>query len=160
MVYKFQCDVKTLDMWKLSMYQIYNSMAGTCNVIFSVAVILLTIHFYADAGDMVKILLIAACLLFPVIQPVCIYVRAGIQVAALPDNVVYAFDNKGIYIETENARDFTEWSKIKSIKKAAGMFIIFADTSKGYIITNRVLGDKKDDFIKFVTDRIAGTRRI
>lgn len=158
MVYKFQCDVKTLDMWKLSMYQIYNSMAGTCNVIFSVAVILLTIRFYADAGNMAKILLIAACLLFPVIQPLCIYVRAGIQAAALPDNVVYAFDNKGIYIETENAGDFTAWSKIKSIKKAAGLLIIFADTSKGYIITNRVLGDKKDDFIKFVTDRIVGTR--
>lgn len=155
MVYKFQCDVKTLDMWKLSMYQIYNSMAGMCNVIFSVAVILLTIHFYADAGDMVRMLLLAACLLFPVIQPVCIYVRARIQVASLPADMVYAFDNKGIYIETENARDFTEWSKIKSIKKAAGLLIIFAGNSQGYIITNRALGDKREDFIKFVTDRIS-----
>ena len=73
MVYKFKCDVKASDLWKLSMYTTYHSFLGVCNIVFAVAMFLLAFRFFGHSTWVVRIILIGLCMIFPVFQPLGTY---------------------------------------------------------------------------------------
>lgn len=144
MNYKFRCDTNAVDLWKLTMYNTYHSLAGTCNVVFTVAMMIVTIALWNKAGDAVLILLMVGCVLFPVFQPIGIYIKARQQVSALPSNMEIAFDHAGVHVKTETEHSDLKWNQIKSIRKVPNMLIIFSSNTHGFMLTNRALGNQKD----------------
>ncbi len=52
MAYRYESKIRPLDFWLLSMYHTYHSMVGMCNIVFGVAMILLTYRFWAQAGQL------------------------------------------------------------------------------------------------------------
>lgn len=144
MNYKFQCDTKAFDLWLLTMYNTYHSLAGICNVIFTVAMVIVTVTFWNKAGDAVLILFLIGCVLFPILQPVGIYVKAKQQVATLPKDMQIAFDHAGVHVTTGTESSDLKWNQIKSVKKAPNMLIIFSSNTHGFMLTNRALGNKKE----------------
>ena len=87
MVYKFKCDVKASDLWKLSMYTTYHSFLGVCNIVFAVAMFLLAFRFFGHSTWVVRIILIGLCMIFPVFQPLGTYGYACRQLEELPKNL-------------------------------------------------------------------------
>ena len=43
MEYKFNCDVKASDLWKMSMVRTYRSFLGVINIVFTVSMIAMTV---------------------------------------------------------------------------------------------------------------------
>ena len=76
MTYQFKSEVTAGDFWKLTMSRTYRSVAGVCNMVFTVAMILFTAKFFRTSGDLMQMLMLFGCLLFPVIQPIAIYLKA------------------------------------------------------------------------------------
>lgn len=153
MTYQFKSEVTAGDFWKLTMNRTYRSMAGVCNLVFTVAMILFTVRFFRTSNDLLQVLMLFGCLLFPVIQPIAIYLKAKGQVRAMPKGVELAFDEKGLHVTMDTQHENIEWNKLR-VAKQPGMMIVFSDARHGYMLTNRVLGTQKDAFYAFAEARI------
>lgn len=153
MTYQYKCEVRAMDFFRLSMRQTYHSMAGMCNLVFTVAMILLAAKFWNQSNDILQVLMLLGCLLFPVVQPIAVYMKAKGQAAASPKGVELAFDDSGLVVTAGEAKERLGWSRLRVIKQP-NMIIVFSDARHGYMLTNRVLGNEKDDFFSFAQSRI------
>jgi hypothetical protein len=156
MTYKFEYQTTANDFFRLSMYYVYGSIVGICNIIFTIAMILLTIKMWDNMNGVMRIMLLFASFLFPVLQPTVIYIRAKKRVAMLPKNMQISFDEKGIHIQNENQSSELKWSTIKRISKKPSMLIIFSTTTHGFILTNRVLGKQREEFYTYLLSNVKG----
>lgn len=154
MKYKFTYQTTAFDLWQLSMYGIYSSMVGVCNMIFTVAMVLLTAKFWSDVNSFMKILFIIAICLFTVIQPAVVYMRAKRQVATVPHDMEISFDDHGIHVKTEKQSSDLKWNTIKGVSKKPSMIVIFSTTKHGFVLTNKVLGKQKEAFYDYVISKI------
>ncbi|MEW9124953.1 MAG: YcxB family protein [Thermotaleaceae bacterium] len=154
MKYTFIYRTTAFDLWQLSMYGIYGSMVGVCNIIFTVAMLLLSAKFWGDVNSFMKILFIIAISLFTVIQPAAIYMRAKRQALAVSQDVELSFDDSGIHINTDKQNSDLKWNTIKGVSKKPSMIVIFSTTKHGFVLTNKVLGKQKEAFYDYVVSRI------
>lgn len=153
MTYQFKSEVSALDLWILTMRRTYHSMAGICNFVFTVAMVLLAAKFWKQSGDIIQVLLLFACLLFPVIQPIGIYLKAKGQARALPKEMELKFDEAGLHVTVGMQHENICWNRIR-VAKEPNMILIFSDARHGYMLTNRMLGAEKEAFFSFASSKI------
>ena len=79
MEYQYKCRITAWDFFRLTMRQTYRSMAGMCNLVFTVAMIVLAAKFWSQSGEILQVLMLIGCLLFPVIQPAAIMRKPGVR---------------------------------------------------------------------------------
>ncbi|MBS4535635.1 YcxB family protein [Clostridium sp. D2Q-14] len=154
MKYKFTYQTTALDLWKLSMYYTYGSIVGVCNIIFTVAMIILTGNFWGDVNIFLKILLIMGSCLFTVIQPIIVYMRAKKQIAKVSQDMEIGFDDNGIHVKSKNQSSDLKWKSIKGAYKKPSMIVIYSTAKRGFILTNKVLGKQKEEFYDYVISKI------
>ena len=154
MEYKYICDVKASDLWKMAMVRTYKSVVGVVNIVFTVALVLLTISFWSESAGIIKSLLIFGCLLFPVIQPLATYGMSVKQLEDLPRDMELTFNEKGVHVETGGKTQNILWKNISNAIKRKNMIIIMSDDRHGYMLTDRVLGKEKDAFYDFLCSKI------
>ncbi len=153
MEYRFKCEVTAMDFWKLVMQRTYRSTVGVCNLIFTAAMIVLAFRFWDTAADFYKALILTGCLLFPVIQPVVVYGQSKKQAVSVPKGMELGFDDRGIHVDTQEDTAMIPWDKVKNIVQEFHMIIIFSDSAHGYILTDRILGEMKEPFYRYVVSR-------
>lgn len=154
MRYQYQSKVRAVDFWALSMYRTYHSLVGVCNIVFGIAMILLTVRFWNQASDVMQAILFFACLLIPVIQPLGVYLKAKAQVSVIPQGTELVFAEDGIHVTLGNEKEKIRWDKVRGIRKEAGIVIVYTDANHGYMLTNHVLGSEKEDFYRYVEAHI------
>lgn len=148
MHYRYQCKVRAIDLWRLSMYHTYHSFIGVCNIVFGVAMFLLTFRFWNQVGDLLQTLLFLACLLIPVIQPLGVYLKAKTQTALIPQETELLFEEKGILVTLGDKNELIRWNRVKNVVRETGMIIIYTDERHGYMLTDKVLGSEKEAFYR------------
>lgn len=154
MRYQYRSKIRPIDFWALSMRRTYRSLVGMCNIVFGVAMIVLTLRFWNQANDIVQTLLFLACLLIPVIQPLGVYLKAKVQVSVIPQGTELAFGENGIHVTLNGEQEFIAWNKVKGVRKEGRMVIVYTDANHGYMLTNRVLGSERDEFYQYVKAHI------
>ncbi|WP_070000337.1 YcxB family protein [Cellulosilyticum sp. I15G10I2] len=153
MKYTFTYRTTAYDLWQLSMYSIYGSMIGICNIIFTVAMLLLGIRFWEDVNSFVKILLIVAVCLFTIIQPAAIYMRAKKQVSAVSHDTEIGFNDHGIHVKAGTQTSELKWRMVKGISKKPGMVVILLVTKHGFVLKDKVLGRQKEDLYNYIISK-------
>ena len=156
MEYKYMCDVKPVDIWKMAMIRTYKSPVGVVNIVFTVAMILLTLKFFGTSSDLLRILMIFGCLVFPVIQPLATYGMSVKQLEDLPKDMELTFNDKGVHVMAGDKSEDIKWNRIANAIKRNNMIVVMSDDSHGYMFTNRVLGDQKEEFYNFLCSKIRG----
>ena len=154
MEFRFKNDTKPIDFWLLSMSHTYHSMVGVCNIVFTGAVTVATFKLWGRIHDLLEVLLLFGCLLFTVIQPILVYLRAKAQVAGIPRNMELRFDEKGLHVTVGEQRESIPWKKIKNITEERNMIIVRSDERHGYILTNRALGSEREAFLDFLKQKM------
>lgn len=155
MRYKYKCSVTAHDCWLLYMNRIYHSMVGVCSLVFAASMIALTVRFWAESSIGVRVLLIAGCLLVPVVQPLGTYLRARRQAAQIPSDLELWFGDAGIYVQTGGKTENIGWKTISRVAKDHNMVIILTGDGRGYLLPNRVLGADRDAFYQYLASRIS-----
>lgn len=151
MKYKYTYRNTAGELWQLSMYYTYGSVVGMCNLIFTAAVIALTINKWNTVSSVWRFLLLLACCLFTVIQPLVVWKKAEKQAAGISRDTEMEFGDAGIRIRVGDENSAIPWTAVKKISKKPTMIILFSDTTHGYVLTNRVLGKDRDAFYNYVT---------
>ena len=149
MRYKYTYRTTARDLWQLSMYYIYGSLAGLCNIIFTVAAFALGFSRWDQAQGIVRCLIVLGCCLFTVIQPLMIYAKAK-------KDTQVSIDDNGLYIRVGDDTSQLPWKSVKRISRKPAMIIIFSDTTHGFIFTNRVLGNEKEEFYRYASSKVEG----
>lgn len=155
MKYAYTYRTTALDLWQLSMYYTYGSIVGVCNVIFTVAMLVLIITQWGNAGTLLRCLLIMGFFLFPVFQPLVVYGKARRQASAIKEDTTAVFDARGVHVTVGGQSSDTVWKQIKRVSRKPTMMIVFTDTTHGLILTNRILGAEKDEFYGFVSSHMS-----
>ena len=156
MRYKYTYRTTARDLWQLSMYYIYGSLAGLCNIIFSVAAFALGFSRWDQAQGIVRCLIVLGCCLFTVIQPLMIYAKAKKQAAGIAQDTQVSIDDNGLYIRVGDDTSQLPWKSVKRISRKPAMIIIFSDTTHRFIFTNRVLGNEKEEFYRYASSKVEG----
>lgn len=154
MEFRFDNKITALDVWKLSMHHIYRSVAGVCNIVFSIAIILLTVKFWDSVNEGVMLMLLFACTLFPIVQPLMVYKRAKRQIATLPKDMVIEINETGLHVTGHNQKSHIPWNRIRRVIKEYGMIVLTAEDNRGYMLTDKTLGEHKESFLQFVESKI------
>ena len=154
MKYQFKMDISASELFYITMSRTYRSLAGTVNIVFTVAMFILAFKFLGTANMFYKILIIFGCLLFPVIHPLAIYGQSIKQKESMPEGVVLGFDDRGMHVEHGDKHEDIPWSRIPKVIKQKNMVIVMSDKLHGYMLTDRVLGDKKEEFYNFALGKI------
>lgn len=154
MRYQYTYRTTALELWQLSMYYTYGSMVGVCNIVFTVAVLALTVARWGVSGAGMRVLLVLGLCLFTVIQPLLVYLRARRQAAGITQDTTASFGDGGIHIQVGEQFSDIKWSSIKKISRKPTMIIIFSDTTHGFLLTDRVLGADKEAFYGYITSKI------
>lgn len=135
------------------MYNMYRSMIGTCNIVFSVAMVLLTIRFWNETNIFLRLLMIFACCIFTIIQPIAVYFKSKKQEESLPKNMTIKFDDSGVHVRSDKAKSDIQWKNIKSVVRKLNMIIVFSTTTHGFILTNNMIGLEVDSFYDFLISK-------
>ena len=101
-----------------------------------------------------KCLLIFAVCLFPLIQPLVVYLRARKQAKSMPKNVHLEFDDKGMHVSVGDQKEDIDWDSVAGITKKPTLMVVFSSARHGYLLTNKMLGEQKEDFYKFILSKL------
>lgn len=156
MEYRYKSEVKALDLWKMAMQRTYRSLAGMVNIVFTVAMVFLMIRYFGSVSDGLRGFMLFGLLLFPVIQPLCIYGMSVKQLEDMPKDMELTFNDSGVLVETQGKSETLRWSRISNAIKRNNMIIVMSDENHGYMLTNRVLGDEKESFFEYLCTKIKG----
>lgn len=153
-MFNFTYRLKSGDLWQLSMYYIYGSLVGLCNVIFTAAAFVLLVVRWSAFGIPLRCVLIFCCCIFTVFQPLAVWLRARRQAASFKEDTHLAIDSQGIHVTQGDKKDFVPWKKIKKISKKPTMIVVFSDTTHGYVLMNRTLSSSRDEFYRYAAARM------
>ena len=154
MDYTFKSNITPFDLWRLSKRRTYRSVIGVCNIVFTVAIIILTGKFFYQANDILQVLMFLGCILFPVLQPFAVYLKAKGQAAVIPRDMELHFDERGLHVAVGQQRETIPWSKMRGIVREYKMLILFSDARHGYMLSDRMLGREKESFYQAVKEKI------
>lgn len=154
MKFKYTYRNTGFELWQLSMYYMYGSMVGVCNIIFTAAALALTVSRWGSAGAGMRAFMILGCCLFTIIQPYIVYIKAKRQARGINEDTGLEFDGQGIHISLGGRRSDVKWDTIKKVSRKPSMIIVFSDTTHGFVLTNRILGKERDAFYQFVSSKV------
>ncbi len=153
MEYSYRYKIKPSDLWQARMYYAYASYLATVNIICIFASIVLIIAFWKNAEPWVRLILLLFLSLFTVIQPLFIYHDCKKQLKGRDDEIQLSFRDDGFTIRAQGKSETHPYSDIISFTVRPTLVIIYTGNNQGYILTNRVLGGTRKDFIKFVKEK-------
>lgn len=134
---KATVSLKAADMFCFLMHYSYASAAGVIGLAFSLFCFVLLVMKYTELEISYIVLLLVCALLFTVINPFMLWLRAKKQVStspALKQPVEYEFDAQGIHMSIENEKADLKWKEIYKIKKIAGRYIFYINRMRSNIV--------------------------
>ena len=112
-------------------------------------------------------MLIICFLLFPVIEPIIIYLKSISHAKKIKDieinmeftDVTIVTDEK-VLLSTNNENTQVLYENVYNFIKYKNMIVIMYDPIHGQIMPNRIFDGKKEEFYDFVANKIKNAREI
>lgn len=158
MEFSFRYKVKPQNVWVLGMVNMYRSMAGVVNIIFTLSMVLLALRFWTGAAASLKILIAAGILIFPVFQPLLIYLRSRKIVSRMPSDLKMTIDDKGIEVASEDNRSHIDFSDLKSILKIRGLLVLHTHSQQSFILNGETLEGQGEKLYSFLSQASGGKK--
>lgn len=133
----------------------YHSMMAAVNVIFTCAMVALAIAKFGETNVLGKILIILAICIFPVFQPLAVYLRSRRDAARVnQEDTWVGFNDSGMHIRVKQHEQIILWRDIYPAVVRKSMVICAPDGVHAYLLSNRVLGDTKDAFVTYYSENV------
>lgn len=164
-MYEFKIKINKDDLFQSSLNNVKNSKTFIFDLIFTAVAIIATAYqiFTNQFFQLVtykKILLIVCCILFPIIQPLILYIKSILHANKIKDlEVTIAFDDNKITVSALNDKSDVAYENVYNFIKYNNMIVLMYDSIHGQIIPNRVFNDNKESFYNFVSERILNARK-
>ena len=164
-MYEFKIKINKDDLYKSSLNNVKNSKTFIFDLIFTAVAIIATAYqiFTNQFFQLVtykKVLLIVCCILFPIVQPLILYIKSILHANKIKDlEVKIAFDDNKITVSALNDKSDVAYENVYNFIKYNNMIVLMYDSIHGQIIPNRVFNDNKESFYNYVSERILNARK-
>lgn len=164
-MYKFTVKITQEDLFQSSLNFVKHSKTFLFDLIFTFAAIIITIYIIINGSffalsDIKKVLLIFCCVLFPVIQPIMLYIKSGAHAKKIKDlSVTLQFDEEKIMVNSDTEKSEVLYENVYNFIKYKNMIVIMYDSVHGQIMPNRVFDNNRDEFYNYVSERINNARK-
>ena len=155
MQYSYKYRVKISDLWQASMYYAYSSYMGIVNAVCIVASILLIVSRWKGSSDIFKTVMVLFLLMFTVIQPSVIFIKAASSMKNGCPELELTFSRAGVTIISDGKKQDVKWKSVLRIVKKPTILIVYLTDGSGYILRNSVLKETRGGLYDFVNKMIA-----
>ncbi|MBQ9765792.1 MAG: YcxB family protein [Lachnospiraceae bacterium] len=139
--------LKASDLFCFFVYYSYVSIAGICELLFSIGGIVLLIIMWGSLSP-AYILVLGMCgALFTVVNPWMLFKKAKKQVSTSPafkEPVSYVFSEEGIHLEMGNEKADLKWSEIFKVRKVAGRIFLYFNHIRANVVPVSAFESKED----------------
>ncbi len=154
MRYQFTFRNTAADMLRISLIYTYRSLAGTVNIVFTLAAAVLMIVKLQAGEPLIGVLAAVAVLYFPCIQPVIIYRKCRKIVSRQTEDTKVSFAEDKVYIQVGAETQELQWSQIYAVQKLSGCVLLYTGKGHGLAVPNRALKDKREEFYHFALEQV------
>lgn len=162
MKYSFTIKLNQNDRFLSSINFLRISKTFYFDIIFTVAAIIalsFTIinGYFFNMSTFRKILLIICPLVFPVFQPIILYIKS--KTTKLYDKeIMISYDDNNIYVSSDVEKVTILYKDIYNFYKFKNMIVMMYDSVHGQIIPDRFINVDKDEFFDFLIGRIKNSK--
>lgn len=152
------------DLFQSSINFTKHSKTFLFDIIFTVVAIIATTFTifngrFFELSDFKKILLLFCCILFPIIQPIILYIKSGNHSKKIKDLIItMVFDDEKIIINSKDEKSEVKYENIYNFIKYKNMIVVMYDSIHGQIIPNRVFNNNREEFYNYVSKKIKDAR--
>lgn len=157
--FSYRFKIKTSDLWQASMYYAYSSYMGVVNAVCIAASVILLLSRWNSSGDLFRTVMLFFFLLFTVIQPLAILIRARASVSGSLHELALTFTKRGITVIADGQRQEKSWKDVKGIVKRPTIMILYMEDGGGYILRNSVLEKTRGMLYDFVMKMLSENKK-
>ncbi len=154
MEFTYQYKVRVSDLWQMYMYYAYSSYLKIISPVFTLVSLILLAVFWEKTGTIIHCFLLFLTIFFPVVQPAMVWGNSSRQLKKRAPQLELIFREGGIYITAGVERDRKKWSQVKHVLVKPTLIAIYIDNNVGYVLTNRVLGKTRKEFLEFLQEHL------
>lgn len=133
----------------------YHSVMAAVNIIFTGAMIALAISKFTSTNILGKVLIILAICIFPVFQPLAVYLRSRKDAARVnQEDTWVGFNDSGMHIRVKDHEQIIMWRDIYPAVVRKTQVVCAPDGMHAYLLSNRILGDTREAFIAYHDEQV------
>ena len=165
-MYSFNFKITHKDLFDSSMNFNKSKFRFIFNLLFTFAFIALlvysiytkTFHLY---DNLRKVLMIICVFLFPVIQPLMIYLKLYDRANKLNDvDINMTFNDDEVLVSSKFETATIKYENIYNVFKYKNMIVIMYDSIHGQIMPDRIFNNNKEEFYYYLSKHILEARKI
>lgn len=140
--------MKVRYMYSFLFQHIHRSFKGIFGVCISLAALVAFAMSFDENADMTRrMILLLIGLLFTVINPIILLIKAQQQVLLSPiykKPLTYVFTTEGMTVSQEDQKQFLAWDKILEIRKTASVLIIYTAKNSASVLSLKEMGEQSE----------------
>ncbi len=151
------------DYWKFRMENYYRNWTAIVSIVFTLSILALAIARWNATNGLGKAILIILLLVFPLFQPLFIYMTSIRDAQAVQVDTTLSFDTTGMEIKVQKHVQRIPWKSFVPDEKGGGMaigrksmLVVVPDQVHAYLLPNRVFRSdaEKKELLDFMIDQL------
>lgn len=151
--------IGTMDLLSFMLYHTYTTLSGLFGLGLSLLSLAMLIGGFA-AGDTVKtIILLVLGLLFTVVNPIMLFVKAKQQAMNNPvykEILFYTLTDKGIALTVKNSKEAIEWNQVLKCKKTRRVLMLYTTEVHAILLPFACMEEKRAQIEAFIDAKVRG----
>lgn len=147
---EFKVNITVKDIFCFLMNNTYRKLTGVIWIIFSIVVLGVAIYTWGDVKIANSILLIVMSLLYTVVNPIMLYLKAKAQVKNndyFNNELMYKTDSKGITVSQGAESTTIKWDEMWKAVKYGQIAVVYVTTIRAFILPIRCIGEQYNNFV-------------
>lgn len=147
---EFKVNITVKDLYGFLINNTYRKLTGVIWIIFSIAVIIVAIYTWGDVKLANSILLIVMALLYTVVNPILLYLKAKAQLKNndyFKNELAYKTDATGITVSQGTESTTIKWNEMWKAVKYGGIVVVYVTNIRAFILPVRCIGDQFNNFV-------------
>ncbi|MBP3200477.1 MAG: hypothetical protein J6M39_02365 [Lachnospiraceae bacterium] len=168
MMYSFNFKINEKDIFNSTMNYNKSRITYLFDIIFTLAAFIIIIYnllnkTFSNFNIYYRLLLIFCALLFPVIQPILLYIKSLAHAKKLKDiNILMEFNEDSIKLSTNSENTEVLYENVYNFIKYKNMIVVMYDSIHGQIMPERIFikdgKSIKNEFYEYVASKIRNAR--
>ena len=151
------------DYWKFRMENYYRNWTAIVSIVFTLSILALAIARWNATNGLGKAILIILLLVFPLFQPLFIYMTSIRDAQSVQVDTTLSFDTTGMEIKGQKHVQRIPWKSFVPDEKGGGMaigrksmLVVVPDQVHAYLLPNRVFKSdaEKKELLDFMIDQL------
>lgn len=159
---KFKTQLTAKDIFKFSLIYTYFGTSGILAAFMIIIGALMCARAIVQGQGPTYIVLGAAIvILFVVVNPVMLYMKAKKQVMVNPvyqQPSYYTMKEEGIFVEIGEETGTIEWERILKIRHIMGLYILYTGRQQAFVFPEEAMGSQKETISNYIEKHVEAAR--